>query len=114
MPQETSELSSRGILLHSFPVSAPLENIQRLNKEMPAVHMTGLRHTFMVLMFRIKNHMEHIYVQILIDVPKISKDEIYLNKSLWQVSDAMCNNIRGCPEKSLVPMFIEYGSLKHV
>lgn len=70
MPQETSELSSGGTLLYCFPLSAPLENIQKLNKGVPALIMTCLHYTRMVLMFRTKYHMERIVQMLTIDDQK--------------------------------------------
>jgi len=112
-PQETSEISSRGTLIHRFPLSAPLESIHKLNKRVPALHMTCLHYTTMAIMFRIKCHKECIYVHILQLMTEKIKGWHYLNKSLRQICDTMGNNVRGCPEKSSVPMFIECGPLKH-
>jgi len=86
-PRETSELSSRGTLLHCFPMSDPLENTHKLNKGVPALHIICLHYTTfvvivvklesnMLVMFRIKYHLDCIYVQMLTIGDKKLKDEI--------------------------------------
>jgi hypothetical protein len=68
-------------------MSDPLENTHKLNSRMPALHIICLHYTTfvvivmklesnMVVMFRIKYHLDCIYVQMLTIGNKRLKDEI--------------------------------------